>query len=32
MISAWWLLALIPASIIVGFCIMALLVAASDKS
>lgn len=30
--SGWWLVLIIPASIIVGFCIMALLVAASDKS
>lgn len=30
--SGWWLVLIIPASIIVGVCLMALLVAASDKT
>jgi hypothetical protein len=32
MLSGWWLLAIVPASVIIGFCIMALLVAASDDA
>lgn len=32
MINAYWLFALIPGSVLVGVCIMALLVAAADDA